>query len=123
MKLLPGDLVSLEFPAHMPAGHEQEGYRPAVVVGVPSLAGPVRFPMVFVAPLTTDRGQPWANAHRALYPSLAAGTGSLPAASIVLADQVRAVDLSRIKVRRGTLPKVDLVQVAAAIDRALGLKL
>ncbi len=31
-----GDIVSALFPFHDPAGHEQEGHRPAVVVGCPS---------------------------------------------------------------------------------------
>jgi hypothetical protein len=33
------------------------------------------------------------------------------------------VDLARVKVRRGTLPKTDLIPVAIAIDRAFGLEI
>jgi mRNA interferase MazF len=41
--LAPGDVVMVAFPRHNPRGHEQEGMRPAIVVGVPH--GPMRFPL------------------------------------------------------------------------------
>lgn len=37
-----GDVVSALFPLQ-PGGREQEGYRPAMVVGLPELAGTPRF--------------------------------------------------------------------------------
>jgi mRNA interferase MazF len=58
--LHPGDVLTIRFPQKNPQGHEQEGYRPAIVVGLPSQAGTPRFDLVMVVPLTTDRGQPWA---------------------------------------------------------------
>jgi mRNA interferase MazF len=51
-----GNIVTARFPEHRPGAHEQEGYRPAVVVGLPSLAGRPRFDFVIVAPFTTDHG-------------------------------------------------------------------
>lgn len=51
-----GDVVSALFPMHHPGGREQEGYRPAVVVGLPEFAGTPRFGVLIVAPMTTDRG-------------------------------------------------------------------
>ncbi|MDB5101500.1 MAG: transcriptional modulator of MazE/toxin, MazF [Cyanobacteria bacterium RYN_339] len=117
--LAPGDVVTVNLPSHQPAGREQEGYRPAVVVGVPSLAGPVRFPVVIIVPLTTDSGQSWAVAHPVLYPVLAAGAGGLPVASICLADQVRSLDLARVHVRRGTLSNPEFEAVSMAVSRAL----
>ena len=38
-----GSIVAALFPGHRPGAHEQEGYGPAVVVGLPDLAGRPRF--------------------------------------------------------------------------------
>jgi mRNA interferase MazF len=45
-----GDVLVVALPSHEPKGHEQEGYRPAIVVGVPK--GEVRYPVVIAIPLT-----------------------------------------------------------------------
>lgn len=89
-----GDVVTARFPVHNPHGHEQEGYRPAVVVGLPERLGPPRFKTVLVAPLTTDRGGAWSKS--ALYPRLAAGVGGLPDNSLVLLEQTRALGTDRM---------------------------
>jgi mRNA interferase MazF len=85
-----GDVVTVAFPEQVPQGREQEGYRPAIIVGVPERLGMPRFRLVIVVPITTDRGMPCATNSPALYPRVPAGTASLPSASIVLLDQVRA---------------------------------
>jgi mRNA interferase MazF len=95
-KLELGDVVTARFPAQDPQGHEQEGYRPAVVVGLPATLGRPRFDMVLVVPLTTDRRQSWATASPNLYPRLQAGVAGLPQASIVLLEQTRMLDTSRM---------------------------
>jgi mRNA interferase MazF len=96
----PGDVLLIAFPEHDPQGREQEGLRPAVV-----LASPVggRFPLLVVAPMTTDRGQPWVAAASPLYPRLAKGSGGLPADSVVLLDQARSVDAERVRRALGSL--------------------
>ncbi|WP_406676416.1 type II toxin-antitoxin system PemK/MazF family toxin [Moorella sp. ACPs] len=94
-----GDILLIALPVHDPKGHEQEGVRPAVVVGVPQ--GPVRYPVVIVVPLTTRSG-PWAKQNSNLYQPLPPGAGGIPQASIVLIDQVRAVDVRRVKAHLGT---------------------
>jgi mRNA interferase MazF len=43
-------------------------------------------------PITTDRGQRWANVSPDLYPRLPAGIGGLRKPSIVLLDQVQVLD-------------------------------
>ena len=93
-KLELGDVVTARFPAQDPQGREQEGYRPAVVVGLPELLGRPRFDMVLVVPLTTDRHGAWSRS--ALYPRLAAGTAGLKANSVVMLDQTRALDTGRM---------------------------
>jgi mRNA interferase MazF len=60
-----GDLVLVALPVHNPPGREQQGTRPAVVVGVPS--GEMRYPIVAIAPLTTATGS-WSSNNPTLYP-------------------------------------------------------
>lgn len=98
--LARGDVVILALPTHAPRGHEQQGTRPAVVVGV--LWGEVRYPMVAIAPLTTQSGS-WALSNPSLYPRLEAGAGGLPQSSIVLLDQMRGLDTRRVLEYLGTL--------------------
>ncbi len=80
----------------VPAGASR--YRPAVVVGLPELAGAPRFGVVIVAPMTTDRGQQWADRSPGLYPRYPAGTANLKSSSMCLLDQVRALDVERVVV-------------------------
>lgn len=97
-----GDVVVVDFPTHNPRGHEQQGYRPAVVVGLPpNSAG--RFPLVVVVPMTSDREQAWIQSAPDVYLPLGAGVGGLPANSVVLVDQLRAVDVSRVPRQLGSL--------------------
>lgn len=98
-----GNVVSALFPAHQPGGHEQEGYRPAVVVGLPERLGDPRFGVLIAAPITTDRGQRWAKRSPALCPRFPAGTANLHSDSVCLLDQVRALDADRVLSYRGTL--------------------
>ena len=91
-----GAVFVANFPEHAPNGREQEGLRPAVLVGLPTNAGRPRFPVLLLAPVTTFRSQDWATAAPGLYPVLLAGAGGLPADSIVLTDQTRALDAARV---------------------------
>jgi mRNA interferase MazF len=94
--IVVGDVVIARFPTQNPQGREQEGIRPALVIGVPQKLGIPRFPLIIVAPMTSDRAQSWAVASLNLYPKLASGEAGLPQNSIVLLDQVRAIDSNRI---------------------------
>ncbi len=98
--LKPGDVVLIALPLHDPKGHEQEGKRPAIVAGIPQ--GPLRYPVVIAVPLTTQGG-PWAKKNPNLYWYLPAGAGGIPQASIVLLDQVRALDVRRVNTYLGSL--------------------
>ena len=70
------------------------------MAGLPQ--GPVRYPVVIVVPLTTESG-PWAKRNPALYLILPPGAGGLPQAFTVLIDQVRAIDVRRVRGYLGTL--------------------
>jgi mRNA interferase MazF len=98
-----GDVITVVLPAQIPQGREQEGYRPAIVVGIPGSIGQPRFNLLVVVPMTTDKGMRWAANSPLLYPRFPAGTASLPSASIALIDQVRAIDASRMIKYRGSL--------------------
>ena len=114
----PGDVLVVTLPSHNPWGREQEGRRPAVVVGVPS--GKVRFPVVVVVPLTTQDGA-WAQDNPMLYPSLAPGQGCLPRYSVALLDQVRATDIRRVEGYLGTLAADDYECIRAGLRQMLRL--
>jgi mRNA interferase MazF len=105
--LAVGDVISAGFPVHDPSGREQQGYRPAVVVGVPDVVGTPRFPVVILAPLTTDRGQRWAERSPRLYPKLRRGAANLRSDSICLLDQIRSLGMERLHGYRGTLSETE----------------
>lgn len=97
------DVISALFPIHIPGGHEQQGYRPAVVIGIPERLGVPRFEVLVVVPLTMDRGQQWSQHSPTLYPHLEKGTANLRSPSLCLLDQVRAISAERVRNYRGTL--------------------
>ena len=114
-----GDVVTAKFPSQNPSGREQEGYRPAIVVGIPSRLGKLRFPLVFVVPMTTDRGQEWADINPNLYVRFSAGIANLKSPSIALLDQVRAIDISRIVAYRGSLTPQQYAAIAESLQQIM----
>ncbi|MBC7542390.1 MAG: type II toxin-antitoxin system PemK/MazF family toxin [Candidatus Sericytochromatia bacterium] len=116
--LVAGDVAWAIFPEHVPGGHEQEGRRPAVIVAVPDR--PTRYPILWVAPVTTRQG-PWQTANPQCYPGLQAGAGGLPRPSFVLLDQLRAIDASRLSEFIGTLPGEDFGRIVAGLRLLLRL--
>ena len=117
--LAVGDIVTALFPVHDPTGHEQQGYRPAVVVGVPAALGGPRFPVVILAPLTTDRGQEWARRSPELYPRFPEGMAGLRTPSLCLLDQIRALGLERLRAWRGALSIEEYGPVREGLKRIL----
>ena len=99
--LAVGDVISALFPEHVPGGREQQGYRPAVVVGLPRVVGVPRFELLVVVPMATDRSQQWSERSPDLYPRLENGTANLRSPSICLLDQVRAIGVERVRDYRG----------------------
>lgn len=114
-----GDILTVEFPKRSPGGREQEGLRPAIVVGLPEVLGPLRFPMVFVVPFTSSIGS-WASRNPAAYPIFDAGEGGLSRPSVALIDQVCAVDRERIRIHRGSLAPERLAVVLEALAKTAG---
>ncbi|MEY3866529.1 MAG: type II toxin-antitoxin system PemK/MazF family toxin [Microcoleaceae cyanobacterium] len=114
-----GDVISARFPEQNPQGCEQEGYRPAIVVGLPSQLGSLRFPVIIVVPLTTDKGQDWATESPDLYPKFPVGTAGLNHHSIALLDQIRVLDVSRIYKYRGPLTPEEYQPILQAIQKMI----
>ncbi len=129
----PGDIYLAEFPEHDPQRREQTtrspgfarsprgehegdvvseasrrspsfmtGVRPVLVLAVPSKP---RFPVILVAPMTSDRDQPWAKSAPHLYTRLPKGIGGLSTDSILLLDQTRFLDAARVRRFLGPLEK------------------
>lgn len=114
-----GDIVTVRFPQQNPQGREQEGYRPAIVVGFPTRLGVPRFQLIVVIPMTTARGQAWAIASPDLYPRFPAGIAELRSASIALLDQVRAIDVNRIVEYRGSLTVDEYAPILSGLQRMI----
>jgi mRNA interferase MazF len=118
VNLVVGDVVTLAFPQHHPAGHEQEGVRPAIVVAIPP--GHQRFGNLVVVPMTTDTGEAWVTNSPALYLRLPANIAGFKVPTIALIDQVRTIDADRVDRWRGVLPAGDLSRVGQAIYTLFG---
>ncbi|MEE3716885.1 type II toxin-antitoxin system PemK/MazF family toxin [Tumidithrix elongata RA019] len=114
-----GDVILINLPSHNPRGHEQEGKRPAVIIGVPS--GDVRYLVAIVVPLTTQFGV-WARKNPTLYPNIQAGTAGLTQTSVALCDQIRAVDMQRVIGYLGSLSSVEYMPIIEGLRQILGLQ-
>jgi len=114
-----GDILLIALPTHAPRGHEQEGVRPAVVVGLPEQAGAPRFPAVLVIPLTTQEGT-WSRKAPGLYPRLRAGAGGLPHPSVALLDQVRSIDVRRVSSYLGSLAGEEFQPIRDGLKQIFG---
>jgi mRNA-degrading endonuclease toxin of MazEF toxin-antitoxin module len=112
-----GTVVAVALPARDPRGVEIEGLHPAVVLAVISAA---RLDLAWIVPITTDRNYPWVAARPDLYIRLDAGTGGLPHDSVMLLDQLQAVDLSRLKRAFGVIPSPLLTRVRKTLAQILG---
>lgn len=119
--LQPRDIVNVQFPSHDPRGREQEGYRPAIVVGQPDILGIPRYPLIFLIPLTSDKGQSWVAAAPDLYICFPAGIGNLRSPSIALLDQVRGLDVDRISKYRGTLTPQQYQPILKGLGKMMNL--
>lgn len=115
------DVLTVQLPEHVPPGHEQNGYRPAIVVGLPERLGTPRFPNVIVVPLTSEKGREWSGRAADLYPTVRAGRGGLTRDSVVLIDQIRAIDLSRVVRYIGTLSSDDFRPIKTGLAKLLEL--
>jgi mRNA interferase MazF len=116
MRVAPQSVWFFDLPQVDPTGHEQTRARPCIVVGNPADVQQPRFPVVMVVPLTTA-----ALPDLPLYPRLAAGLGGLNAPATAMVDQMRVVDLARVRFRIGMLDDVAMRPILAGLRLLLRL--
>jgi mRNA interferase MazF len=117
-RLSVGAVVLVALPTSDPRGREQEGKRPAIIVGLP--IGEARYPMIVVLPMTTATGT-WVDRNPDLYHRLSAGTAGLTRDSVVLLDQVRSIDMTRISGYLGHLTVEPYQPIAIALKQLFRL--
>jgi len=115
--LKAGTIVSVALPTRDPQGREMEGLHPALVLAIIS----ARLDLAWIAPITTDRGYAWIDAHPNLYHRLPAGTGGLAHDSVLLLDQIQAVDLTRLRRAFGVVPASVLNAFRKSLAQQLGM--
>ena len=112
--VLRGDVFTADLEPH--EGSEQGGTRPVVVVSRDAIN---QFsPVVVIAPITDAANK------KKTYPShvkLASGVGGLTMDSIVVCEQVRAINKTRLKRQLGKLDKPILRSIEAALKITLDL--
>ncbi|WP_334904606.1 type II toxin-antitoxin system PemK/MazF family toxin [Nostoc sp.] len=78
--------------------------------------GEVRYPMLIIAPVTTQSVS-WVLNNPSLYPRLSAGAAGLPLSSIVLLDQTRRLDINRVLAYLGTLTPEQYVPITNGLTQ------
>jgi len=122
MNAAVGWILRVNLEKRVPSGHEQEGVRPVVVIGVPAKIGKPRYPMLIIVPLTTDRNAKWSEGSPLLYPRIPAGSGGIQNDSLALLDQIRAVDVSRVVAKAGELSDVALKPILNGLKHMLSVQ-
>ena len=108
--------MTARFPESKPAGREQAGDRPAIVVGVPDFIEAPRYPGLILVPLTSQV-QHYLGRSSVLYPRFPTRVGGLTRDSVALTDQVRFLDHRRLTGYLGHLTREEY----APVQRALAL--
>jgi mRNA interferase MazF len=114
------DVLLVQLPKRDPKGHEQEGTRPVIVVGLPDNLGKTRFPVLVVVPLTTQTGK-WLTTSPKLYPVLGKGQGGLPLSSVALLDQVASLDATRVLRKIGRLSVKEFAPIHVGLKSIFNL--
>ena len=95
-------------------GSEQGGVRPVLIIQ--NDAGNLHSPTVIVAAITSRRKK----THMPVHVAITAAESGLPADSIVLTEQVRTLEKSRLSRYLGHLAEGAMARIDAALDRSLG---
>ena len=112
-----GDILTVRLPIPARgAGHEQVGYRPAIVVQTD--VSDARLPTAMIVPLTSNLSALRFPHTFCVDPTLQNG---LTRPSVLLVFQLRAVDKRRLSSRIGCLEGHHLEQLEIEMQRLLGL--
>jgi mRNA interferase MazF len=107
----------VDFPKHYPPGHEQQGRRPAIVIGFSDF----RFPMVQLVPISSlcnekiGERKAFADKFSEVFPVLFHRTGGLEKDSVVLSTQMCVLDRKRIVGHYGKLSLKEYSLVTKAL--------
>lgn len=94
------------------AGREQAGFRPVVVVSNNAF-NRLENSLVYVVPVTSrNRGYDF-------HVEIEAGNGGLPRDCVAMCDQLRSVDISRLKKHQGVLEAATLDNIRRIIEMIL----
>lgn len=107
-----GRLLEIRFPEHRPRAHEQEGLRPCVLVLDVARLQRLAFPQLWVIPITSNYLPEGATRIK-----LEDGDGGLAKGGTLLLDQMRCIDISRLRGTHGQLSGEKLEQVKAAVSK------
>lgn len=117
--LTPGDVLLARLPQLVPPGTEQSGIRPVVVVALPDSLGVPRYPMIVIAPMTTQLRE-WVKVSPELYPVLEAGVGGLTRQSAVMLDHLRGIDAERVVRPLGRLSDDAYRPIRSGLEQMFG---
>ncbi|MBQ4580260.1 MAG: type II toxin-antitoxin system PemK/MazF family toxin [Clostridia bacterium] len=95
-------------------GSEQGGVRPVLIIQ--NDAGNLHSPTVIVAAITSRKKK----AQLPVHVTITAAESGLPADSVVLTEQVRTLEKSRLSRFLGRLPEDAMARIDAALARSLG---
>ena len=112
-----GDIVLVELPRPLgSAGREQFGYRPAVVLqDTAAVASPAT---LVIVPLTSNAGAAQFPGAFAISPT---ATNGLSVRSVVMTNQVRAIDIRRIDRVLGQMASADMATLESNLRLVLRL--
>ena len=95
-------------------GSEQGGVRPVLIIQ--NDAGNLHSPTVIVAAITARQKK----THMPVHVVIASAESGLPVDSVVLTEQVRTLEKSRLTKYLGHLPETAMARIDAALARSLG---
>lgn len=114
--MLRGEIWNVDIPSALTGGgHEQAGFRPALIMSVEP--DPLN-PICVIVPATTNLKVQHLPHTLLVYPTAANG---LDQPSVLLITQIRAIDKARVKTKRGSLERASLATVEDMLRKLLGL--
>jgi mRNA interferase MazF len=111
-----GDIILVELPQADTSGHEQEGFRPALVVHDDATSN--QLSVIMIVPMTSKLRLQSFSHTILVQPSQQNG---LDKPSVLLVFQLRAIDKRRIKKTLGTIESSIMEQVSTEMKKLLGL--
>ena len=97
-------------------GSEQGGFRPVVIIQ--NDVGNLHSPTVIIANITSKMTKAKLPTHI----EVARGDGNLPLPSVILCEQLRTIDKSRLQKQIGEFDKSKMKEISRAVEISLGIR-